>query len=252
MILVIPSIEFCNGICSNVITGVDGTDLLYSKYSNNPCELIQLWRRENAKSVHIQDTDSFSKESSEVNINGIIYLTEMTDIPITLSHNFKDLEVCRIFLDAGVYRLFIGKLFLEYSYEIQQLSKRFTPSRICAHIDTDGEYAYYDNNTIKVPLDYILKIIKSTGVNRIVYKNFNWSDSLNKSDLAEINSIYERFRFRITINGGVNSTADLLMINQSAQPSVDSIVIGSPLYQNKFPCQKIWRKVEAELEPQIV
>ena len=123
MILVIPSIELSNGICCDIIHGEVGTESLYDKFFRNPCELIKLWRRENAKSVHISDLDSFTMESAEVNINGIIYLTEMTDIPITLAHNFKDIELCNIFLTAGVYRIFISKLFFSNAYEYNNYAR---------------------------------------------------------------------------------------------------------------------------------
>lgn len=248
MILVIPSIELSNGNCCNLIHGDIGTELLYEKFYRNPCELIKLWRRENAKSVHIADLDSFQMELSEVNINGIIYLTEMTDIPITLLHNFRNIDICKIFLDAGVYRIFIGKLFINQTYEIKQLRERYTPSRICAFIETDGEFAYYDNCTFRIPIHELLAIIKSTGVNRILYRNIKWGSSLSNTEFDELTELYNRYKFRITIDGGVETSQDLLRTNANAQPSVDSIVLGTPLYSNKFPCQQIWRKVEAELE----
>ena len=252
MILVIPSIELSNGICCDIIHGEVGTESLYDKFFRNPCELIKLWRRENAKSVHISDLDSFTMESAEVNINGIIYLTEMTDIPITLAHNFKDIELCNIFLTAGVYRIFISKLFLSNAYEIQQLCEKYTASRICAFIETDGIYAYYNNNTLRILLSDLLPIIKSTGVNRILYKNIKRRMSVSDSEIEELKDIYNRYKLRITIDGGVNCTNDLLRINSYAQPAVDSIIIGTPFYNNRFPCQKIWRKVEADLETKIV
>lgn len=248
MILIIPSIELSNGICCNIIHGEVGTEPLYDKLYRNPCELIKLWRRENAKSIHIADLDSFVMELAEVNINGIIYLTEMTDIPITLAHNFRDIDICKIFLAAGVYRIFIGKLFLNHTYDILQLCQQFTASRICALIETDGIYAYYDNYTLRILLTDLLPIIKSTGVNRILYKNFKWGNSITNTEFDELKFLNEKYKVRITLDGGVNCTEDLLRINNNAQPSVDSLILGNPLYNNQFPCQKIWRKVEAELE----
>ncbi len=252
MLLVIPSIELSDGICCNRIIGEDGTDSLYDQYRRNPCELIRLWRRENAKSVHINDIDSFQNKSIETNINGIIYLTEMTDIPLTLLHNFKDLGLCRIFLNAGIYRIFIGKLFINYPYEISQLVKQYTPSRVCAYIDTDNTTVYYDNDTVKIPIDEVMKLIKSTGVNRILYHNRNWKDSVSDEDIESIKDIFERYKVRITINGGVNSAPDLWKLNTCIKYGIDSVTIGQAFYQNKFPCQKIWRMIEAELEPNIV
>ena len=252
MLLVIPSIELSDGICCNRIIGEYGTDSLYEQYKQNPCELIRLWRRENAKSVHINDMDSFQKKSSDININGIIFLTEMTDIPLTLLHNFRDLELCSIFLNAGIYRIFIGKLFINYPYEISQLVNHYTSSRVCAYIDTDNTTVFYDNDTLKIPIDEVMKIIKSTGVNRILYHNRHWKDSVSDSDIESIKNTFEQYKVRITVNGGVNSASDLWKLNTTNKYGIDSVTIGQAFYQNKFPCQKIWRLVEAELEPNII
>jgi len=251
MLLVIPSIELSNGICCNRIQGEYGTDSLYDQYRRNPCELIRLWRRENAKSVHINDLDSFTNRSSELNINGITYLTEMTDIPLTLLHNFKDLKLCEIFLNAGIYRIFIGKLFINYAYEIKQLIKQFTASRICAFIDTDGTNVFYDTDTVKVPIDEMMKIIKSTGVNRILYRNRLWQDSITDENIEQIRDLFSQYHFRTTVDGGVNKAQDLWKLESTNKIGIDSVTIGQAFYQNKFPCQKIWRMIEAELEPRI-
>lgn len=51
--------------------------------------------------------------------------------------------------------------------------------------------------------------------------------------------------------GGIASPEQLWELQRSAPANVDSVVIGRALYENRFPCQGIWREIEAKLEPQI-
>ncbi len=52
---------------------------------------------------------------------------------------------------------------------------------------------------------------------------------------------------RITASGGVSGYRDLLKLAPLEQVGVDSIIIGKALYENKFPCQALWRDVEKDL-----
>jgi hypothetical protein len=51
--------------------------------------------------------------------------------------------------------------------------------------------------------------------------------------------------------GGIASPAHLWELEQRVPRNVDSVVIGRAMYENRFPCQNIWRIAEAELEPEI-
>jgi phosphoribosylformimino-5-aminoimidazole carboxamide ribotide isomerase len=50
---------------------------------------------------------------------------------------------------------------------------------------------------------------------------------------------------RITASGGISGLDDLMKIQELEPLGVDSVVIGRALYENRFPCQEIWRLSEA-------
>jgi len=52
MLLVIPAIEIKGGRCVQMVQGIEGFT-----YSDDPVEMAKLWRRENAKSLHVTDVD---------------------------------------------------------------------------------------------------------------------------------------------------------------------------------------------------
>jgi phosphoribosylformimino-5-aminoimidazole carboxamide ribotide isomerase len=56
---------------------------------------------------------------------------------------------------------------------------------------------------------------------------------------------------RITAAGGVSSPSHLWALQELQPLGLDSVIVGRALYENKFPCQKIWRQAEARLEVPI-
>jgi phosphoribosylformimino-5-aminoimidazole carboxamide ribotide isomerase len=50
---------------------------------------------------------------------------------------------------------------------------------------------------------------------------------------------------RVTLSGGVSGYQDLNEVNQEFDNGIDSVIIGRALYENAFPCQKIWRVAES-------
>jgi phosphoribosylformimino-5-aminoimidazole carboxamide ribotide isomerase len=45
----------------------------------------------------------------------------------------------------------------------------------------------------------------------------------------------------VTALGGIDSPAELWHVQDLIKYGVDSVVIGRAIFENKFPCQKIWR-----------
>jgi phosphoribosylformimino-5-aminoimidazole carboxamide ribotide isomerase len=50
---------------------------------------------------------------------------------------------------------------------------------------------------------------------------------------------------KVTHSGGISGYKDLIHLQKEGEGYVDSVIIGRALYENKFPCQKIWRVAES-------
>ena len=50
---------------------------------------------------------------------------------------------------------------------------------------------------------------------------------------------------RITAAGGIAGLDDLLKVQELEKFGMDSVVIGRAIYENRFACQRLWRKCEA-------
>jgi phosphoribosylformimino-5-aminoimidazole carboxamide ribotide isomerase len=64
-------------------------------------------------------------------------------------------------------------------------------------------------------------------------------------NLKVLRELAEKTGMRVTAAGGLTGLNDLLMIQELEKYGVDSVVIGRALYDNKFSCQRIWRRCEA-------
>src|SRR5689334_23059184 len=103
--LIIPAMELVQGKCTRLTEGVKGTKTFYSRLSANPRELAMLWRKENAKSLHITDRDSLNGDDNEANVAAIYEVVNMVDIPVELLSDFTTTEKCFEWLENGVFRL---------------------------------------------------------------------------------------------------------------------------------------------------
>src|ERR1041385_7337321 len=95
MLLVIPAIEIKDGKCVQMVQGHEGF-----VYSDHPVEMAKLWRKENAKSLHVTDVDG-AREGRLVNFETIELMVKTVDIPIELGGGFRSLDEVKKALDLG-------------------------------------------------------------------------------------------------------------------------------------------------------
>ncbi len=252
MILVIPSIQLINGECGDEISGFSAECGVYDIFKKSPQDLIKLWRRENAKTIHINNVDSFLNLDHSQNLDIINNFSSLTEIPISLFHYYKNIDTCESLLKSEIYRVFIGTMLFDDIKNSKELVQKYTTSRICANLLTDGTDAIFLNNNTKVPVKEVLEIFKEIGIHRILYNCTYPLNEITLEEIKKISKINKDFNFKISLNCGAIHPKDLWLLNENAGYGIDSVIVGRALYQNNFPCQMIWRLVEEELEPEIL
>ncbi|MFA5512233.1 MAG: HisA/HisF-related TIM barrel protein [Candidatus Kapaibacterium sp.] len=248
--LIIPSLELENGVCKRCIIGEPGTEELYLELQNKPEELIKLLRKENFKALHLIDYDSLL-HGKNIDYKNIAELCDCIDTPIELHARFTDKESCRMALESGLYRLIISNELLLNQNLCKDLIKEFSASRLCFCLIVQDSQTFYDPkfNDEFTP-EILLEKLVETGARRIL---IGTNESIFKGesiDITMFKSLIENRSFRYTIYGGINSPEELWELNQYKFSNIDSVIIGQAIFSNAFPCQKIWRLIEAELENQ--
>ncbi|HUN67032.1 MAG TPA: 1-(5-phosphoribosyl)-5-[(5-phosphoribosylamino)methylideneamino] imidazole-4-carboxamide isomerase [Bacteroidota bacterium] len=241
MFLVIPAIEIKSGKCVEMIQGVEGY-----VYSDDPIEMAKLWRKENAKSLHVTDVDG-ALEGRLVNFDVIERMVKTVDIPIELGGGLRTIAEVRRAFDAGVYRVVLGTILIENPDEAKKILDTFGASKVVFGIDAAHGYIMTRGYRFAAGLTALSAGLnaKALGFRRIVYTDITLDGTLRGLDLPGIRMLGEKTGLRITASGGISGLADLLRLRELEPYGVDSAVIGRALHSNKFACQELWRMCEA-------
>jgi phosphoribosylformimino-5-aminoimidazole carboxamide ribotide isomerase len=242
--LVIPAIEIQHNRCLRTVDSdaASARDV----YSNDPSAMALLWRKENAKTIHVTDYDGLYKGVLE-NVDDIVHIVQKVEIPVQLVTRFADIEECRMWLERGVYRIIVHDLIQKDEQGLRELVKEFGPSRISAGIITRvGHVCATWRNVVEIDSVEFAQIAKSIGMTRLFFTDREYEGVLRGPNFEEIRRLATEVGIRITVAGGVASVEHLWMLQDMEQIGVDSVVIGRAFYENRFPCQQLWRDVEHE------
>ncbi len=241
MLLVIPAIEIKGGRCVQMVQGVEGFT-----YSDDPVEMAKLWRRENAKSLHVTDVDG-ALTGHLVNTDVIQRMVETVDIPIELGGGLRTFDDVKFAFDLGMYRVLVSTMIVDQPDEAKRVIDRFGASKVVVGVDAmDGIVAVkgWKESSGLTALTVALNA-KTMGFRRILYTDIRIDGTLRGVNLRVLRELGEKTGMRVTASGGISGLDDLLKIQELERYGVDSVVMGRALYENKFSCQGLWRRCEA-------
>ncbi len=241
MLLLIPAVEIKGGKCVQMVQGAEGF-----VYSDDPIEMAKLWRKENAKSLHVTDVDG-ALEGRLVNFDVIRRMVTTVDIPIELGGGLRTFEEVKKALDIGIYRVIISTMLIEQPDEAKRALDAFGASKIVLGIDAENGIVQTKGWKEDSGLTAITVALnaKQLGFRRIVYTDIMRDGMMVGPNFDAIKMLAEKTDMRITASGGVAGLQDLMKLQELEPLGVDSVVIGRALYANKFSCQGLWRLCEA-------
>jgi phosphoribosylformimino-5-aminoimidazole carboxamide ribotide isomerase len=89
--------------------------------------------------------------------------------------------------------------------------------------------------------------MKKLGVSRVVYSEIGPDGESKVSNPDSLKELATRSGVRVTAQGGIHGYQDLIRLQEIEKFGVDSVIVGRALYENRFPCQRLWRLNEKEL-----
>jgi phosphoribosylformimino-5-aminoimidazole carboxamide ribotide isomerase len=242
--LIIPVIDIKDGKCVRVVQGLSNNTEFYSE---SPIKIAKLFRKENFKTIHITDLDG-AIEGDMKNYDLIKEITTSVDIPVQLGGGIRDFDTARkIIEELGVYRIVIGTAALNNPDLIRQIIDKYSSSKVVVCIDEKLNNVVMDgwiNYANITPLEFA-KQMESIGVKRIIYQDVTRVGNLCGPHINRLMEIVQNTKLKITSAGGICSYSDLKEIMDMNEPEIDSVMISRALYENQFPCQRIWRELES-------
>jgi phosphoribosylformimino-5-aminoimidazole carboxamide ribotide isomerase len=215
-------------------------------YSESPLNMARLFRKENAKVIHITDLDG-AVSGKRKNYELIKEITDTVGVPIQLGGGIRTFEIAAQLLnELGVYRIVIGTSAIDNIDLIKKILDEFGKTKIAISVDVRNGFLVKDgwsNVTDIKPIDFALGM-KSLGIERIIYQDVSRVGTLIGPDTEALKNIAEQTKLKITAAGGISSYNDLKKIQELEPLGIDSVMMSRALYENSFPCQAIWRMQE--------
>ncbi|MBL0176126.1 MAG: hypothetical protein IPP94_12805 [Ignavibacteria bacterium] len=246
--LIFPSIQIRDGRSVFTVRGEPGTE---HGYPSDPVLLARLWRRENAKALHIVDHDAIAS-GQPCNIDALraIVLAEDVRIPIQICGGIRTYEHARALLvDVGVDRIVLTTAAIEHPGLIERLVADFGATKIVAGYEVRGRRLCAGSGTRSYdlpPAEYAA-LLKRTGILRVLYTDLDAVEARTILDLQRAAAFARDTGFTMTLGGAVWSYPDLKAAQEALPRRIDSVVLDRPLYENNFACQAVWRKIERRL-----
>jgi phosphoribosylformimino-5-aminoimidazole carboxamide ribotide isomerase len=243
-LLVIPSIDIKDGKTVRVVQGIP--ELNCCEYGSNPVEMATIWRSENAKMLHIVDFDAIDVADSP-NKKIIEEICKSVIIPVEYSGGIRNLDDAKRMFDMGVARIAIATLILSNPVEFQKIFDNFGPMRIVAAFDViDNEIVikHRKEKTGIKPFELALRL-NDIGMERFIICDVTKNGMMLGPNINLSKQIAKITGKKVTLSGGVRNKDELMDIQLFLDDGIDSVIVGRALYENRFPCQKLWRIAEA-------
>ena len=243
-LLVIPSIDIKNGKTVRVVQGIPELDC--HEYGSDPVEMAKIWRAENAKLLHVVDYDG-AIEHSKINYPIIEEICSSVIIPVEFTGGIRNLDDAKQILDTGICRLVISTMAIENSEEFKRVFEHFGPEKICINLDIIGKEVVARGRQKKTGISYIefAKKMTELGVKRFIVTDIGRNGVMGGPNLETSKEIATITGQKVTHSGGVRNKDELLDIQNLMPLGIDSVIVGRALYENRFPCQKLWRVAES-------
>lgn len=241
--LVIPVIDIKEGKSVKTFEGLEDKTMYYAE---SPINMARLLRKENAKCIHITDLDgALSGKMSNYDI--IKEIVDTVGVPVQLGGGIRTYENAKCLLEElGVYRIVIGTAVVENIELVKMLLAEYSPSKIVISIDVrDGYFVKtgWKEKTDMKGID-IANQMKSLGVQRIIYQDVSRVGTLLGPNIEGLKEIAAATGLKITAAGGIGGYSDLRKVQDIEKFGIDSVMIRKAIYENRFPCQAIWREIE--------
>lgn len=243
-LLVIPSIDIKDRKTVRVVKGIP--ELNCSEYGNDPVEMALIWRAENAKCLHVVDFNA-AHEHQHTNFDIVSKICESVIIPVELGGGIKTFDDAKELFDLGVFRLVVGSMAYQSPKTFEKLLNHYGPKMISAAIDVIDDEVVISGRTVKTGTDVVkyAKQLVDMGTERLIITDVNLNGMLKGPNIELCGRVAAATGISVTLSGGIGGYPDLKKVLDAGVDQIDSVIIGRALYENKFPCQKIWRVAES-------
>jgi len=243
-LLVIPSIDIKDGKTVRVVQGIPELDCM--EYGSDPVEMARIWRAENAKLLHVVDFDA-AAEHSHKNLKIVEEICSSVVIPVEYAGGIRTIEDADLLFNLGVCRLVVSTMAIENPDEFKKIFEKFGSTKIAVSLDVIGDEIITRGRRRKTGITYedFARKMAELGVDRFIVTDVERNGLLGGPNLDLSKRVALITKAKVTHSGGVRNKDELMDIQNFIPLGIDSVIVGRALYENRFPCQKLWRVAES-------
>jgi phosphoribosylformimino-5-aminoimidazole carboxamide ribotide isomerase len=243
-LLVIPSIDLKNGKCVRSVQGIPELDCY--EYGDDPINMAKIWRAENAKMIHVVDFDG-AHNLSKRNYKIVEEICSSVVIPVEFAGGIRNLTDADEIMQTGILRLAVNTLAVENRKEFKKVFEKYGPAKIVISLDILNNELMIKGRKIRTGILFsdFAKEMVDIGISRFVVCDITRNGTMLGPNIKLSKEIAELTGARVTHAGGIRNKDELMDIQKLIPIGVDSVIVGRALYENRFPCQKLWRVAES-------
>lgn len=243
-LLIIPSIDIKGGKTVRVVKGIP--ELNCFEYGNNPVDMARIWRAENAKMIHVVDFDGAADHSNK-NIKIIEEICSSIIIPVEFAGGIRNLDDIKRIMDTGISRLVVSTIAFDNRKDFIKALDIYGPSKLIISLDVIDNEFVIRGRKFKTGINYIdfAKDMVSLGIERFNVCDVERNGMMTGPNIEMSKKVALETKTKVTHSGGIRNKDELMDIQNLTSIGIDSVIIGRALYENRFPCQKLWRVAES-------
>jgi len=130
--------------------------------------------------------------------------------------------------------------------EFLKVFETFGPQKIVVSLDVIDNEIVIKGRKVKtglLPVAFALKL-KDVGVERFIITDVKRNGMMLGPNIELSKSIADATQAKVTLSGGIRNKDELMDVQGLIECGIDSVIVGRALYENRFPCQKLWRVAE--------
>ncbi len=235
----IPAIDIKNEACVRLYKGKFEK---YKIYGNDPLEVVQKYKLDQADWLHIVDLDGAVVGDSQ-NMYIIKEIIKSVSCRIQVGGGIRHFSTIEKYLSMGVNRVILGTSVLEDFDFVRQASNLYY-GRLIISIDTVNGYIATDGWTKTTGIRYnqVLDKLLNLGIAAIIWTDINRDGTLIGINTVGLCDFIKASRIPVMVSGGLSGIRDLIELYNAFKYKLAAVIAGKAIYE-RFITVKMGREI---------
>lgn len=203
-------------------------------YEDDPVVAARRWVDEGAVWLHVVDLDG-ARAGEPVNLDHVRRIVASVDVPIQLGGGLRDSKKVEEAFSAGVERVVLGTAAIR-DPDLTEAIAAAHGDRVVAAVDARaGKVAAegWTEPSAFGPAELAAKL-SERGLSRFIYTPVEVDGTMEGPDLDSLREVAGAGAGEIIYSGGVGSIEHLEALARLRLESVEGVIVGRALYENRF------------------